>query len=343
MNYADLTKQEICENIEKIGLPKFRGSQVFDAIVNGLDLQQISVLSAEIKEKIENFYPKYRIFKKFVSKDGTKKYLVQFEDESIVECVLMSYKYGNTICISSQVGCRMGCKFCASTLQGLNRNLSAGEMLGQVYLINKENGGNKKDRKITNIVLMGSGEPLDNFDNVVKFIQLVSSVEGLNISKRNISLSTCGLVDKIYELADKKLDISLTISLHATTDEKRKEIMPIANKWSINQIIDACDYYFKQTGRRFYVEYTLIKGVNDSQEDLKRLAHLLKNKTCHVNIILLNPVKDRSLLATDRKFAENFCKNLNELGVSATIRRSMGQDISGACGQLRNKFLRKQL
>ena len=341
MKFIEHNENEICQEMERLGLPKFRGKQIFDALINGLKLDEISVFSSDFKQKIEEFYPKTKIFKKFISKDGTKKYLIQFEDGAIVECVLMSYKYGNTLCLSTQVGCRMGCKFCASTLNGLERNLTAGEMLSEVYLINRDNGGSSKNRFVTNLVLMGSGEPLDNFDNVCKFLKMISSSESLNISERNISLSTCGLVDKIKELADKNFGISLTISLHATTDEARKSIMPIANRWSIAQILDACDYYFAKTGRRFYIEYTLVKGVNDSAIDAQRLANLLKGKVCHVNLIMLNPVAERKLCSTDRKEAEKFCKKLNALGISATIRRSMGQDIAGACGQLRNKFVRK--
>lgn len=339
MNFADLSQKELCQQMEILGLPKFRGKQLYDAIINAQELDEISVFSKELKQNFKKNYPKYKIFKKFEAKDGTKKYLIQFDDESIVECVLMKYKYGNTVCLSTQVGCRMGCKFCASTLQGLKRNLSAGEILGQLYLVNRDNGGNKKDRTITNIVLMGSGEPLDNFENVCKFIELVSAPEGMNISRRNISLSTCGLVDKIKELADKEYGVSLTISLHATTDEERKKLMPIANKWSIAEILEACDYYFQKTGRRFYIEYTLVKGVNDSEEDATKLSKLLKGKVCHVNLILLNPVKERNLKSTARLEAEKFCQLLKNGGISATIRRSLGQEIGGACGQLRNKFI----
>lgn len=340
MDFANLTEEQLCNYIESLHFPKFRGKQIFQSIVDGLSLNEVSVLSKEVKQKIEPFYPKYKIFKKLISKDGTKKYLIEFYDGNIVECVLMSYKYGNTICVSTQVGCRMGCKFCASTLQGLNRNLSAGEILGQIYLVNKDNGGSKKNRAITNVVLMGSGEPLDNFENVCQFIEMISSEENLNISKRNISLSTCGLVDKIDMLAEKNYGISLTISLHATNDDERKKIMPIANKWSIKQILDSCDNYFSKTGRRFYIEYTLVEGINDSKEDAIKLANLLKGKVCHVNLIMLNPVKERELKATSRLNAESFCDNLKKLGISATIRRSMGEDISGSCGQLRNKFVK---
>ena len=254
----------------------------------------------------------------------------------------MKYKYGYTICLSTQVGCRMGCKFCASTLGGRVRNLSAGEILAPIILVNREKGGSLKDRKITNVVLMGSGEPLDNYDNVVKFLNLVSSQKGFNISERNISLSTCGIVDKIYALADLEKSITLTISLHATTDEKRREIMPIANKYSIADILKACKYYFNKTGRKIYFEYTLIKGINDRDEDADNLARLLKGLLCHVNLIPLNPVKERTLVSTGRLFAYKFMDKLKEKGVSATVRRTMGEDIEGACGQLRNKILEEE-
>ena len=319
----DLSFSEIQEYAMKIGLPKFRGEQIFDAMYSGKSLEEITNLSKALKEIIKEDYPDIKILKKLESKDGTKKYIIGFADGEVVECVLMSYKYGYTVCLSTQVGCRMGCRFCASTLNGLKRNLSAGEIIGQVLAINRDLGGSSKDRKITNIVLMGSGEPLDNFDNVCKFIELVSSSRGLNISQRNISLSTCGLIDKINMLADKNYNITLTISLHATTDEKRKEIMPIANRYTIKEIVDACKDYFNKTGRRIYFEYTLIKGVN-----------------CHVNIIPLNSVKERNLIGTTRLYAYKFAESLNAKKISATVRRTMGEDIEGACGQLRNKFLK---
>ena len=338
---SDLSYDEILKYITQKSLPKFRGEQIFDGIYNGKDLEEISNLPKNVKDLIKNDYPEYKIVKKFISKDGTQKFIIRFFDEKIVECVLMKYKYGYSLCISTQVGCRMGCKFCASTLNGLERNLSAGELLGQVLLINRELGGSRKERKITNLVLMGSGEPLDNYENVLKFLHLVSDEKGLNISQRNISLSTCGLVPQIYQLADENLNITLTISLHATTDEKRAEIMPIANKFSISEIIDACKYYFEKTKRRLYFEYTLVKNINDSEEDIKRMAQLLKGLTSHVNIIPLNEVKERSLRGTGRSFAYEFCDKLNKAGIYATVRRTMGEDIAGACGQLRNKILRE--
>lgn len=342
MILSDLTMEELSLYVENLGLPKFRTNQIFDAIYGGKSLEQVSNLSKEIKEKIKEDYPKYKIIKQLISKDGTQKLIVEFGDGKIVECVLMQYKYGNTLCVSTQVGCRMGCKFCASTLGGLERNLSAGEILGQVLLVNKLLGGSGKDRKITNVVMMGSGEPLDNFDNVCKFIELVSDEKGINISQRNISLSTCGLVDKIRQLQEKEYNITLTISLHASLDEKRKEVMPIANRWSIKEIIDACREYFDKTGRRVYFEYTLIKGVNDSIEDAQRLSKLLKGLVCHVNVIPLNSVKERNLIGTARAGAYKFVETLEDFKVSATVRRTMGEDIEGACGQLRNKILKEK-
>lgn len=341
MILSDLSENELMQYVENLGLPKFRATQIFDAIYSGKSLEQVSNLSKDIKSKIAENYPKYKIIKQLISKDGTQKLIVEFGDGKIVECVLMQYKYGNTLCVSTQVGCRMGCKFCASTLNGLERNLSAGEILGQVLLVNKLLGGNLKERKITNVVMMGSGEPLDNYDNVCKFIELVSAQKGINISQRNISLSTCGLVDKIKLLQEKMYNITLTISLHASLDEKRKEVMPIANRWSIKEIVDACREYFDKTGRRIYFEYTLIKGVNDSPEDAQRLSTLLKGLTCHVNVIPLNSVKERNLIGTARAQAYKFVENLEKLNVSATVRRTMGEDIEGACGQLRNKILKE--
>lgn len=340
--FSDLTFGELQDYVKSLALPTFRAEQIFDAVYSGKKLEEISNLPKGIKEIIAKDYPKYEIAKKFVSKDGTEKYIIRLYDGNIVECVLMKYKYGYTICLSTQVGCRMGCKFCASTLGGRVRNLSAGEILAPIILVNREKGGSLKDRKITNVVLMGSGEPLDNYDNVVKFLNLVSSQKGFNISERNISLSTCGIVDKIYALADLEKSITLTISLHATTDEKRREIMPIANKYSIADILKACKYYFNKTGRKIYFEYTLIKGINDRDEDADNLARLLKGLLCHVNLIPLNPVKERTLVSTGRLFAYKFMDKLKEKGVSATVRRTMGEDIEGACGQLRNKILEEE-
>ena len=336
---SDLTLAELRSYVTEIGLPSFRGNQIFDAIYNGKELNEITNIPKNVLNLIKKDYPKARIIKKLVSKEGTRKYIIEFADGEIVESVLMKYKYGNTICVSTQVGCRMGCKFCASGLNGLKRNLSAGEILSQVLLVNRDVGGTLKDRQITNIVLMGSGEPLDNYDSVVKFLRLVTSSDGLNISERNISLSTCGLVPEILKLADEGLNITLTISLHAPNDELRQQTMPIANRYSIAEILDACQKYIDKTKRRVAIEYTLIKDVNDSKACANELVGLLKGMLCHVNIIPLNYVKERGLKGSTRKEAYQFAACLEKSGLSATVRRTMGEDIAGACGQLRNEIM----
>lgn len=334
----DFSFEEVCQYVKNLGEPNFRAKQLFEGCQMGKSLEEISNLPKDFKNKIEIDYPKFEVVANLTSKDGTQKIAIRFPDGSVVESVLLKYKYGNTVCVSTQVGCRMGCKFCASTLNGLKRNLSAGEILLQVVYFNKLLGGNLKDRKITNIVLMGCGEPLDNYENVTKFLKLVSAEEGLNVSQRNISLSTCGLVPNIYKLADDGFSVTLTISLHASNDDMRKSIMPIANAYSIEEILKACDYYFEKTGRRIAFEYSLICGVNDSDDSIEKLAKLLKKRVCHVNLIPLNSVKEKQLLGATRKRAYQLVERLAKYGVSATVRRTMGQDIEGACGQLRNRI-----
>ena len=265
--------------------------------------------------------------------DGTKKYLFQLEDGNIIESVLMRYHHGNSVCISTQVGCRMGCKFCASTLDGLERNLTAGEMLDEIYSIQRDIG-----ERISNIVLMGSGEPLDNYDNVMKFLELISDENGLNISQRNITLSTCGLVPKIYELADRDMQITLAISLHASNDETRRELMPVARAYTIEEILKACRYFFDKTGRRLTFEYSLVAGVNDTEEGAVALGKLLKGINCHVNLIPVNPIKERDFRQSDKIAIEKFKNKLEKYGINVTIRREMGRDINGACGQLRKSY-----
>ena len=254
--------------------------------------------------------------------DGTQKFLFELQDGNVVEGVLMSYKYGNTLCVSSQVGCRMGCKFCASTLGGLVRNLSAGEILGQVLAVNALKEGKER--------------------NVVKFLRLVSAPEGINVSLRNVSLSTCGIVPKIRELAQMDLPVNLTLSLHNPDNEERKQIMPVANAYSVEETMDACRYYFERTGRRINVEYTLIDGQNDSYAHALKLASLLRGMSAHVNVIALNPVKETGLKGTSEKNLKRFLQYLEKQGVSATRRRTMGQDIEGACGQLRRRYLEEK-
>ena len=334
----DLSFQEICEYVEKLGEPKFRAKQLFEALTLGKTLDEITNLPKSFKEKIKADYPSVEPVVHLKSKDGTQKVALRFPDGSIVESVLLKYKYGYTICVSTQVGCRMGCKFCASTLSGLLRNLTAGEILAQVLFFNKILGGTLKERKITNVVLMGCGEPLDNYDNVTKFLRLVSNEDGLNISQRNISLSTCGLVPNIYKLADDGFSVTLTISLHAPNDEMRKVTMPIANAYKIEEILKACDYYFDKTGRRICFEYALISGFNDTDACIEELAKILKGRSCHVNLIPLNSVKEKNLLGSTRKRGYYLAEKLEKLGISATVRRTMGEDIEGACGQLRNRI-----
>ncbi len=334
----DLTFDEVCEYVKNLGEPAYRARQLYEAVTLGKTLEEISNLPKTFKEKIENDYPKYEEVVRLESKDGTQKVALKFPDGAIVESVLLKYKYGNTVCVSTQVGCRMGCKFCASTLNGLQRNLSAGEILAQVLFFNKIMGGNLKERKVTNVVLMGCGEPLDNYENVTKFLKLVSAEDGLNISQRNISLSTCGLVPNIYKLADDGFSVTLTISLHAPNDELRKTIMPIANAYKIDEILKACDYYFDKTGRRICFEYSLIDGVNDTDSAIAELGRKLKGRPCHINLIPLNSVKEKSLIGTARKKAYVIAGKLEQMGLSATVRRTMGEDIEGACGQLRNKI-----
>lgn len=320
--------------------PKFRAKQIFDAIIQGKDYDNLALPKAMI-EKLNNEYilKPIQIYKVLTSKDGTKKYLLKLHDDNLIECVFLTQDYGNTICMSTQVGCRMGCKFCASTHNGLIRNLTAGEMLSAIAIVNADNG-KCNERNFTNIVLMGSGEPFDNYDNVVKWLDLITDENGFNLSERNISLSTCGLVDKIYEFAKLKYNITLCVSLHATTDERRREIMPIANRYTIAEIVSALHDYVNTNGRRVVFEYCLIKGVNDSEDDILRLKEITKNLLSHVNVICLNP-NGGTLKATTREEALDFVARLNKMGVSATLRRSQGSDIEGACGMLRAKTLRE--
>lgn len=334
--FSDYSLEELKKELADI--PAFRAKQIFDAVLQAKDYDSIN-FSADLKAKLSKEYilKPVEIFKVYTSKDGTKKYLLKLHDNNLVESVFLHQNYGNTICLSTQVGCRMGCKFCASTLNGLIRNLTAGEMLSIIACLNADNG-KCTERNFTNIVLMGSGEPLDNFDNVVKWLTLITDKNGINVSERNISLSTCGLVDKIYDLAKLNFNITLCISLHATDDETRKTIMPIANRYTIAEIIKAVKEYVKINNRRVVFEYCLIDGVNNREQDILALKTLTKGLKSHVNVICLNP-NGGSLKATTRQQAIDFVECLNNEGVSATLRRSQGDDIAGACGMLRAKHL----
>ena len=342
----DLSFAELEELVLSLGEKKFRAKQLYEGLMQGKAITQISSLSKALKEQLcEEFEDvTVRIKETYHSADGTEKYLFEYADGNLVEGVLMKYKYGYTQCVSTQVGCRMGCKFCASTLGGLIRNLTSGEILSQILVINalhkgEVSGQGAQARAVTNVVLMGSGEPLDNYDEVLKFLRAVTAEGGVCISARNISLSTCGIVPKMYRLADEGIPLNLTVSLHATDDESRARTMPVAKAYKIAEILKACDYYFKKTGRRYYFEYTLIEGENCDEEHAKALCQLLKGKPCHVNLIRLNEVKERDLKALGDKAAYRFLGMLEKGGLSATLRRQIGVDIGGACGQLRASYL----
>ncbi len=345
----DLNFAELEALVLSLGEKKFRAKQLYEGLMQGKKISEISSLSKAFKETLLNDYEDepLRVKETFLSSDGTEKYLFEYADGNLVEGVLMKYKYGYTQCVSTQVGCRMGCKFCASTLNGLIRNLTAGEILCQILVINALHkkdvvGQGKEARAVTNVVLMGSGEPLDNYDEVLKFLRNLTAEGGVCISARNISLSTCGIVPKMYKLADEGIPLNLTVSLHATDDEARARTMPVAKAYKIGEILKACEYYFKKTGRRYYFEYTLIEGENCDEEHARVLVQLLKGKPCHVNLIRLNEVKERDLKSTSDKQAYRFLGYLEKGGVSATLRRQIGVDVGGACGQLRASYLAEQ-
>lgn len=341
MILADLSYEEVEKLVAELGVPSYRAKQLYAHITRFDDYDEMTDLPSAFREKLSGKYAArgVAIEKKLVSRDGTEKFLYRLSDGNIIEGAFMKQSYGNTLCVSTQVGCRMGCAFCASGIGGLVRNLTAGEILSQVLCVNREEGGSDRKRAVTNVVLMGSGEPLDNYDEVTKFLRLISSEKGLNMSERNISLSTCGLVENVYRLADDGFTVTLTFSLHASSDEERQKVMPIANRYSIAEIVKAAKYYFEKTGRRVIFEYTMIKGVNMNHFDAKRLSEILRGFPCHVNLIMLNPVKERNLVGCTKEEGERFMKKLNEFGVSATIRKSKGSDVGGACGQLRRSYV----
>ena len=338
----DLSFEEMGALVLSLGEKKFRASQLWRGLMQGKKISDITDLPKAFKAKLlERFEDEpLKIAETLTSSDGTEKYLFELADGNIVEGVFMRYKYGNTQCVSTQVGCRMSCAFCASGLNGLIRNLTAGEILCQILAVNARHGGTLEKRAVTNVVLMGSGEPLDNYDNVVKFLKNVSAEGGICISPRNISLSTCGIVPKMYELADEGIPVNLTVSLHNADDEERARVMPVAKAYKIADILKACDYYFEKTGRRYIFEYSLIEGENADREHAERLAALLKGRPCHVNLIRLNEVKERALSGAGEKEAYRFLGVLERAGLSATLRRRTGADIGGACGQLRASRLK---
>ena len=332
-----LSLEELKAEMEKIGEKPFRAKQLYEwfHVKLARDYDEMTNIAKGLKEKLKSgyTYTTLKIVEVQTSKiDGTKKYLFELADKNLVESVWMQYHHGNSVCISSQVGCRMGCKFCASTIGGLERGLTPSEMLDQIYAISRDTG-----ERVSNVVVMGTGEPLDNYDNLLKFITLLTDENGLNISQRNITVSTCGIVENMRRLADEDLQITLALSLHGSTQEKRRELMPIADKYDLEEVIAACQYYFEKTGRRITFEYSLVGGVNDMEEDAENLCRLVSGLNCHINLIPVNPIKERDYTASQKKDVMRFKERLEKKHINVTVRREMGRDIDGACGQLRRR------
>ncbi len=334
-----LTLEELTECIKELGEPAFRAKQLYEwmHVKQVPSYDEMTNIPKSLKEKcLQTFsFTSLEVLQVQESKlDDTKKFLFALSDGNVIESVFMKYKFGVSVCISSQVGCRMGCRFCASTLDGVVRNLLPSEMLDQIYSISRYTG-----EKIGRVVVMGSGEPMDNYDNLLRFILLLTDEHGMNLSQRSLTVSTCGIVPAIYKLADEKLSINLALSLHASNDTKRKELMPIANTYSIAEVLDACRAYFDKTGRQLTFEYSLVKGVNDTDADAKELIQLLSGLNAVVNLIPVNPIKERDFKPTDRTAALEFKNKLEKSHMNVTIRREMGRDIDAACGQLRKRFM----
>ncbi len=333
-----MTLPELTRTLEEDGEKKFRAKQIFAWLHarQAESFDEMSDLSLALRGKLKEHCELVTLEQAqvFVSAlDGTRKYLFRLPDGHLIESVFMKYRHGNSVCVSSQAGCRMGCRFCASTLDGLARSLLPSEMLEQVYRIVRDTG-----EKISNVVIMGSGEPMDNYEHVLRFIRLLTDENGYHMSQRNITLSTCGIVPGIRKLSEEGLPVTLALSLHGSSDEERKQLMPVARKYPLQEVLAACDEYFEKTGRRISYEYSLVKGVNDSEDHARRLAALLKGKNCHVNLIPVNPIKERSYRSISRAEAAKFQLTLEKYGINATIRREMGRDIQGACGQLRRDY-----
>lgn len=339
MDIKSMTLSELTDYITELGYPKFRAKQIYDWCHVKLirDTAEMSNVPHELRQKLSDDFVALEMVNRFESKvDGTNKFVFRLQDGNVIESVFMPYKHGNSVCISSQAGCRMGCRFCASTLMGFARNLTASEMLDQIYAITRITG-----ERVSNVVVMGTGEPLDNYDNLCRFITLITNEDGLNISQRNLTVSSCGLVPEIYRLADEQFAITFAVSLHAVADEKRKTLMPIAEKYSIAEVLEACRYYFDETGRRLTFEYSLVAGENDGKEDAMQLVSLLKGFPCHVNLIPVNPIKERDYKRADKNSVEKFKVLLEKNAINVTIRRGMGKDIDAACGQLRKDYMEK--
>lgn len=337
MDIKSMTLSELTDYITENGYPKFRAKQIYDWCHVKLvrDTSEMANIPKDLKEVLKKDFISLEVVERFESAiDGTNKFVFRLWDGNVIESVFMPYKHGNSVCISSQAGCRMGCRFCASTLMGLTRNLTPSEMLDQIYAITRITG-----ERVSNVVVMGTGEPLDNYDNLCRFIELLTNEDGLHISQRNITVSSCGLVPEIYKLADEGLAITFALSLHAPNDEKRRALMPVANKYCIAEVLSACKYYFEKTGRRVSFEYSLVAGQNDTKEDARQLAELLSGFPCHVNLIPVNPIKERDYKRADQKSVQKFKVYLEKHSINATIRRGMGKDIDAACGQLRKTYM----
>ena len=339
MDIKSLNTEELTAFVVGLGEKNFRGKQLYEwlHVRQAASFDEMTNRAKEFRERLKEACEMVSVRQVDVqisAIDGTRKYLFALSDGNVIESVLMRYKHGNSVCISSQVGCRMGCRFCASTLDGLVRGLAPSEMLDQIYRISKDIG-----ERISNVVVMGTGEPMDNFDNLLKFIELLTDENGLHISQRNLTVSTCGIVPRMRELADYKLAITLALSLHASNQKKRLSLMPVANKYEIHEVVDACRYYFAQTGRRVTFEYSLVGGVNDTDEDAAELSQLIRGMNCHVNLIPVNPIKERDYVQSDTESIQAFKAKLEKNGINVTVRREMGRDIDGACGQLRRKHM----
>ena len=334
----DFSPEELKEEIKSIGEPAFRAKQIYGWLTAGVGFDGMTNLSLKLREKLKETYTEgfAEIVRVQVSSDGTKKYLLKMQDGNLVESVLMRYEHGNTICISSQAGCAMGCRFCASTLGGLIRHLTAGEILSQVIAVNADEGSG---RNITNVVMMGTGEPFHNYANSVKAVKLMHAPEGLGISARNISISTCGLPDGIRKFTQEGLPVTLCLSMHSAFEHKRREIMPIANRYTLKEVLGAMREYQDKTGRRVIFEYLLIDDFNNLDEDVRELKQLTKGLICHINLIPYNHVEGAPYKAPTVSAVHAFAKKLEKEGISATVRRTLGQDIDGACGQLRAKAM----
>ncbi len=338
LDIKSMNLEELTGELVAMGEKAFRAKQMYEwmhqKLCSGFD--DMTNISSSFREKCkERFcFTSLKVVERLESVlDGTNKFLFELEDGNVIESVLMKYHHGNSVCISSQAGCRMGCRFCASTLNGLARNLTPAEMLEQIYQIQKISG-----ERVSNIVVMGTGEPLDNYDNLIRFLHMISDEKGLNISQRNITVSTCGLAEKIHQLAEEGLSVNLALSLHAPNDEDRRKIMPIANKYTLQEVLKEFDYYFEKTGRRLTFEYSLVAGVNDSEAQAKELSALVRGKNCFINLIPVNEVKEREFKRSCGENIQNFKNILEKNRINVTIRREMGSDINAACGQLRKSY-----